>query len=72
LAFGIGVGNCLEIGKRSGREIAVVRDALDDKKPAPGWDAHSLIEGLQRRPGCNKKEQKALLSQLVEACEPIS
>ena len=72
LAFRIGVGRCVAIGRGCERELAVVRDPLDEERPAPGWDGHSLIEGLQRPSGCPKKKQKALLSRLVEACEPVS
>ena len=71
LAFGLKVEECVAIGQRHGRQLAVVADSLDERNPAPGWDAHALIEGLKRPPGTGKREHQEMLSDLVRACQQV-
>lgn len=71
LSFGLKVGLCKSTGLCHQRELAVISDPLEARQPAPGWDAHSLIEGLKRPPGVDRTKHKDLLSALSQACQKV-
>ena len=71
LAFGMLVGRALEIGRSAAVELAVVRDPLEEKAPAQGWDGHALLEGLSRPAGASKLTFRKLRAALAEACQLI-
>ncbi|HYO71366.1 MAG TPA: hypothetical protein VEU33_35335 [Archangium sp.] len=70
-AFGLKVEHCKQIGQRHQRELSVVADPLDARQPAPGWDAHSLIEGLKRPPAVMRQAHLDLLTELSRACQAV-
>lgn len=71
MAFGLEVSSCKRIGQVHGRELAVVADPLDARAPEPGWDGHSLIEGLKRPPGVDRQAHRDLLSALSNTCRKV-
>jgi hypothetical protein len=50
--------------------LQVVRDELIDAFPRSGWDAHVLIEGLERPQGVDRKAWKDLQTTLVRCFQP--
>lgn len=70
-AFGLKVERCKHIGQSHQRELAVVADPLDARQPEPGWDAHSLIEGLKRPPAVARQAHLDLLTELSRACQAV-
>jgi hypothetical protein len=71
MAFGLRVGSCKSIGQRHQRELAVVADPLEARQTEPGWDAHSLLEGLKRPPGVTRQAHKDLLTELSQSCQKL-
>jgi hypothetical protein len=71
MAFGLIVHDCKQIGQRHERELTVVADPADQHAPAPGWDAHSLIEGLKRPAEVTKQAHRDLLTDLSRACQGV-
>ena len=69
-AFALVVGTIRTLGVENDRRIDVVADPRigDDW---PGADGHCAIEGLQRPRGYPKRQHKALLVGLVEACNEL-
>lgn len=59
------VGPLLDKGRDHGVLIDVVRDPAEHLRPQPGWDGHSLIEGIARPPGAPKARYKALRASLI-------
>ncbi|MBN1209976.1 MAG: hypothetical protein JXB05_34310 [Myxococcaceae bacterium] len=71
MAFGLKVGFCKSLGQHHQRELAVVADPLDARQPEPGWDGHSLVEGLKRPPGGTRQAHKDLLMALSQSCQKV-
>ncbi len=70
IAFSIGCGVLRAIGAKFERKIDVVADPWDEKK-MPGWEGHSLIEGLERPGGFQKQRQMDLQVTIVDACASV-
>jgi hypothetical protein len=66
-AFAAQVTSCKKVAADHARQIAIVADPVDEKKPSPGWEGHALIEGLRRPAGLNngKKLQQDFLTDLI-------
>jgi len=66
-AFCFGVGAFKRTGKEFERGVDVVADQLNDDQ-RPGWEGHSLVEGLKRPGGYTKKRHMDFLLRLVNLC----
>ena len=72
IAFGLSVDDCKRIGQSYERVLSVVADPLDARAPTPGWDAHSLVEGLKRPPHVERRVHKDLLAELAHSCQKVA
>jgi hypothetical protein len=71
LAFGLEAATVREVGEAHERSLEVLADPADDLKPGVGWDAHAVIEGLQRPEGLPRPAQKDLQSALAARCKRL-
>ena len=71
LAFGLEAAAVREVGKAHQRALEVLADPADSLKPGAGWDAHTVIEGLQRPEGLARPAQKDLQSALAAQCRRL-
>jgi len=70
LAFATAARACRDAGVAHSLPVDVVRDPLDDEHPKPGWNAHSLIEGLSAPRNVDGTPYKRLRSVLVDEFVP--
>ena len=71
LAFGLNAGTFRKIGKEHSRDLEVLADPADEFKPTVGWDAHSLVEGLQRPESLPRVQHKDMLTVLAAHCRSV-
>ncbi len=69
-AFALVVDTIRSLGAEFERTVDVVASPISDDT-RPGADGHCAIEGLQRPNGYPKKQHKALLLGLADACVEI-
>lgn len=70
-AFEVSVGDAKGVAQRHARLLEIVADPRDDKK-LPGWEGHSLIEGIKRPAGAPRKPHQRFLAELVGAFNEIA
>ncbi len=69
--FGMTVARAKALGAEAEMSLGVVRDALYQESPKPGWDGHALLEGLHRPAGAPKQRYRDLRASLAEVCVPV-